>query len=267
MPAGAMSGSPSGLVARGRAQARSQRNGRRVLSAQAGKALQNPAYRPADADNEGFGQTRRTPRQFGRAYPGRQRLALQAPYPAFIAWVKDRGNSVNRALTCIRTATALAAAALAVAGCAAANNATSAQAQGEQPYRTMYGLTSDGPTTDLYTEFFGPREPPPAPATSVASVQPVTGQPMTPAQQAPQYQPARPGQAVATTAGRPNQAQTAAVAQSASVQPAPVQVAQQPAPPAPPPEPSAPVAYGISANGPTTDLYTAIFGSRHSDGQ
>ncbi len=200
---------------------------------------------------------------------------MQAPYPAFIAWVMDRGNSVNHALTCIRTATALAAAALAVAGCAAANNATPSQAQGEQPYRTMYGLTSDGPTTDLYTEFFGPREPPPAPATAVASaqpVQPVAGQPTTPAQQSQQYQPARPGQVVATTPGRPNQAQTAAASrtpqpasgQPASVQPAPVQVAQQPAPP---PEPNAPVAYGISANGPTTDLYTVLFGPRHSDGQ
>src|ERR1700687_2107922 len=34
-------------------------------SPQAGVALQNPAYRPADAvKNEGFGATRRTPRQF-----------------------------------------------------------------------------------------------------------------------------------------------------------------------------------------------------------
>jgi hypothetical protein len=43
-----------------------------------------------------------------------------------------------------------------------------------------------------------------------------------------------------------------------------VQVAQQPTPP---PEPDVPTAYGITANGPTTDLYTAIFGPRHSDGQ
>jgi hypothetical protein len=46
-----------------------------------------------------------------------------------------------------------------------------------------------------------------------------------------------------------------------------VQVAQQPAPPSPPPEPDVPTAYGITANGPTTDLYTAIFGPRRSDGQ
>jgi hypothetical protein len=232
--------------------------------------------------NEGFGVTRRTPRQFARngGSPGIGRVALRTPYPAFIAgWSTGpsvRGNNLNRVLSCIRTAAALAAVALAVAGCAAANNATSSQAQGEQPYRAMYGLTSDGPTTDLYTEFFGPREPPPAPATNVASaqpVQPVAGQPTTPAQQAQQYQ--RPGQAVATTLARPNQAQTAAASrtpqpgygQPASVQPPPVQVAQQPAPPAPPPEPNAPVAYGISANGPTTDLYTMLFGPRHSDSQ
>ena len=186
---------------------------------------------------------------------------------------------MNSALSWIRTATALAAAALAVAGCAAANNAISSQAsaQGEQPYNTGYGFNSDGPTTDLYTELFGPRQPPPGPATAVASAQPVqqvTAQPMTPVQQAQQY-PARPGQAVATAPGRSNQAQTTAAGrapqpaygQPASVQPAPVQVAQQPAPPAPPPEPDAPAAYGITTNGPTTDLYTALFGPRHSDGQ
>ena len=43
----------------------SQRNGRHVSPAQAGGALQNPAYRLADIYvNEGFGVTRRTPRHF-----------------------------------------------------------------------------------------------------------------------------------------------------------------------------------------------------------
>ncbi len=191
-----------------------------------------------------------------------------------------RGNRLNRALSCIRSGAALAALAIAVAGCAAANNATSAQAsaQGEQSYKTMYGMTSDGPTTDLYTELFGPRQPPPAPATDVASaqpVQPVTTQPITPVQQGQPYPAtARPAQ-TATTTGRPSQNQAAAAgrtpqpgyAQPAPVQPAPVQVAQQPAPPAPPPEPDVPTAYGITANGPTTDLYTMIFGPRRSDGQ
>ena len=191
---------------------------------------------------------------------------------------------MNRALSCIRTGAALAAVAIAVAGCAAANNATSAQAsaQGEQPYKTMYGFSSDGPTTDLYTELFGERQPKPAPATNVAAaqpVQPVTAQPITPVQQGQPYSttlqnPAttRPGQtATTTTPGRPNQAAgrtpQPAYGQPAPVQPAPAQVAQQPAPPAPPPEPDVPTAYGITANGPTTDLYTAIFGPRRSEGQ
>src|SRR5579863_6831350 len=107
-------------------------------------------------------------------------FALRAPYRRFIAWEIDRwppvrGNVLNRALSCIRAATALAAIAVAVAGCAAANNATSAQAssQGERPYKTMYGITSEGTTSDLYTEFFGSRQPPPAPTTAIAAAQPV----------------------------------------------------------------------------------------------
>ena len=164
----------------------------------------------------------------------------------------------------IRAAVALTAVAVAAAGCAGANNATSAQAssQGEQPYRTMYGISSEGTTTDLYSEIFGARQPTPAPAANVANAQPVqavTSQPIAPVQQgtAPGYQ-ARPGQVV--TGAYANRPQPAS-------QPAPVQVAQQPAPLAPPPEPDVPTAYGITANGPTTDLYTAIFGPRRSDGR
>ena len=165
-------------------------------------------------------------------------------------------------LSCIRTAAALAAVAIAVAGCAAANNATSAQApsSGEQPYKTMYGMTSDGTTTDVYTEIFGPRQSPPAPATSVAAaqpVQPVTAQPIAPAQQmAVRSGPAGAGPAPAIASGR---APLPAYAQPAPVQPAPVQVAQQPAP-----QPDTPTMYGIGSNGPTTDLYTEIFGKRSS---
>jgi hypothetical protein len=228
--------------------------------------------------NEGFGVTRRTPRHFGPvdAHPLAVFFALRPPYPAFIAEPSTgpsvMGNILNHALSCIRTASVLAVVAIAVAGCAAANNATSAQAsaQGEQPYKTMYGVASDGPTTDLYTELFGPRQPPPAPATNVAAaqpVQPVTAQPITPAQQNTAV--ARPGQtAAATTSNRQGQSTAANRApQPAYGQPAPVQVAQQPAPPQPPQEPDVPVAYGITTNGPTTDLYTAIFGSKRSDGQ
>jgi hypothetical protein len=173
------------------------------------------------------------------------------------------------ALPCIRVAIALTALAVVASGCAAANNATSSQAsaQGEQPYKTMYGITSEGTTTDLYTEMFGPRQAP-APATNVAAAQPVTTQSVTSQPIAPVQQSAmatRPGQAM-TTPGRPNQAQTSAAyrtPQPPAAQPA--QVAQQPAPP--PPEPDVPTAYGITANGPTTDVYTAIFGPRRSDSQ
>ena len=188
--------------------------------------------------------------------------------------IPGRGNVLNRALPCIRVAIALTAIAVVAAGCAAANNATSSQAsaQGEQPYKTMYGLSSEGTTTDLYTEIFGPRQAP-ASTTNVAAAQPVqsvTSQPIAPVQpSATAASPTRSGQA-ATSANR--QSQTAASSrapqpaygQSPAAQPAPVQVAQQPAPP---PEPDVPTAYGITANGPTTDLYTAIFGPRHSDGQ
>ncbi len=184
---------------------------------------------------------------------------------------------MKRALPCIRVAIALTAIAVIACGCTAANNATSSQAsaQGEQPYKTMYGISSEGTTTDLYTEMFGPRQAP-APVTNVAAAQPVqsvttqsvTSQPIRPAQQnATAAGQARAGQ-VTTTPSRPNQAQTTAAyrtPQPPAVQP--VQVAQQPAPPAPPPEPDVPTAYGITANGPTTDLYTTIFGPRHSAGQ
>ena len=175
---------------------------------------------------------------------------------------------MNRALPCIRVAVVLAAVAVAAAGCAAANNATSSQAssQGEQPYKTMYGLSSEGTTTDLYTEFFGSSQPAPAPATTVATAQPaqpISTQPITPAQQnAATTNPARPGQAAATN--RQNQSAANRAMPPAAVQPA--QVAQQPAP-APPQEPDVPTVYGITANGPTTDLYTEIFGPRRKDAQ
>lgn len=173
-----------------------------------------------------------------------------------------RGNVLSRALSCIRAATALAAIAVAAAGCAAANNATSSQAssQGEQPYKTMYGITSEGTTTDLYTEFFGSRQPPPAPTTAVATAQPVDAQPVPPASQ----------NATAPGSARSGRTTAASRTPQPAPQPAPVQsvqVAQQPVPPAPAPEPDAPTAYGIPSGGHTTDLYTAIFGPRQSSGQ
>jgi hypothetical protein len=165
-------------------------------------------------------------------------------------------------LSCIRIAIALGTVAIVASGCAASSNTTSAQ--GEQPYKTLYGLTSEGTTTDLYTEIFGPRQPPPAPATAAAAqpTQPVTSQPIAPVQQA--QAPTNAGRQTATT--RQTQSAANRTQQPVQIQPAPVQVAQQPAPPPPPPEPDVPTVYGITANGPTTDLYTMIFGSKR-DGQ
>jgi len=126
----------------------------------------------------------------------------------------------------------------------------------------MYGLTSEGTTTDLYTELFGPRQPPPGPSVAAAQpVQPVAAQPVAPGQQMATR--AGPGASGPSQVLAPYRAQQAAAAQPAPVQPQPVQVAQQPAPP---PEPDVPTAYGITSNGPTTDLYTMIFGSKR-DGQ
>jgi hypothetical protein len=173
---------------------------------------------------------------------------------------------LNRALSCIRAALALTAIAVIASGCAAANNATSAQAssQGEQPYKTMYGMTNEGPTTDLYTELFGPKQSAPAATTAVAVAQPI--EPATSQVAAPQ--PVTPVQQTATAPNRARPGPATAASrtpQPVAPQPAPVQVAQQPAPP--PVEPDAPTAYGIPSGGHTTDLYTAIFGPRQSSGQ
>jgi hypothetical protein len=85
--------------------------------------------------------------------------------------------------------------------------------------------------------------------------------------------PAAPQQAQLATASTTNRQgqRTASTTNRQVQQPAPpppaIQAAQQPAPPQPPPEPDAPAAYGITSNGPTTDLYTEIFGPRRRDGQ
>jgi hypothetical protein len=136
-----------------------------------------------------------------------------------------------------------------VAGCAdshfASSNASmqtssdTSRTQREPPVQVGYGMTSDGPTTDLYSEIFRPKrdEAPAAPA--VAQGQPTAGAPATVAQ------------------GRPGARSSATVAQNQSATAA---NAVPPAPAAPPAEPTTPAAYGISSNGPTTDLYTELFG-------
>ena len=145
---------------------------------------------------------------------------------------------------------------------AAPNSAAGAQASGDAPYKTAYGLSSDGPTTDLYTELFGPRDNGNAAASPPPQQQ---AQPMPAPAATQQVQPA-----TASAATRPGQ-RTTASATARQVQPAPApavtQVVQQPAPPQPPPEPDTPAAYGLTSNGPTTDLYTELFGPRHRDGQ
>jgi hypothetical protein len=110
--------------------------------------------------------------------------------------------------------------------------------QREPPVQVGYGMTSDGPTTDLYTEIFRPKRDE-APAAAVAQSQPTAAAPATVAQ------------------GRPGARSTATVAQN---QPAMASNAVPPAPAAPPAEQATPTAYGISSNGPTTDLYTELFG-------
>jgi len=136
-----------------------------------------------------------------------------------------------------------------VAGCAdshfTSSNASmqptsdTGRTQREAPVQVGYGMTSDGPTTDLYTEIFRPkRDEAPAPA-AVAQGQPTAAAPATVAQ------------------GRPGARSPATVAQN---QPAMASNAAPPAPAAPPAEQATPTAYGISSNGPTTDLYTELFG-------
>jgi hypothetical protein len=104
---------------------------------------------------------------------------------------------------------------------AAANNGGIQQSN----YQVGYGLSNDGPTTDLYTELKGSLQRAERPQ-AAGSVQQGT-----------------------TTAGANGQ-QVADTAPSVVQPPGPAHV-----------EPSTSV-YGISSDGPTTDVYTALFGSR-----
>jgi hypothetical protein len=130
-----------------------------------------------------------------------------------------------------------------IAGCAdsrmAANNA---DAQPSRPYQTGYGMSSSGPTTNLYSEMFGSD----APATASSAPPPQ-------------------GQTVATAnmpAAAPGTVQHGQPMTAAGAIPPPGQPAMaSAAPPEPPPPPAAPAAYGISSNGPTTNLYNEIFGA------
>ena len=140
----------------------------------------------------------------------------------------------------------------------AANNTGSSagEARPEAPYRTGYGYTSDGPTTNVYNEFFvnntrEPRNPPVAVASDTLHPAPPATAPGM----------ARQGPASAQTQpayGAPRQGP--AMAQAAPA-PGPGVVQQQPA--APPEPPPTPTAYGIPSDGPTTNVYNALFGSKN----
>jgi hypothetical protein len=192
--------------------------------------------------------------------------------------VVGQGVVLNRSSRCIRVTAVLAVVAITIAGCAdsrmAATNATTGTgtpasteaAQKERPYKTAYGISSDGPTTDLYTELFGPsrRDDRNAAATMPATAS-VTTQPIQPVTASAATQSVQP--AAASAATRPVQPAMASAA-TRQVQPAPAaEVRQPPTTPQPPPEPDVPTAYGITSNGPTTDLYTELFGPRRRDGQ
>jgi len=127
-----------------------------------------------------------------------------------------------------------------IAGCADSRMASNADAQDSAPYQAGYGMSSNGPTTDLYTELFrnNARDNRNPPATASSGVVP-PGQPATASTTVQRGQPTAVASAVP-----PGQPATAAVV------------------PQEPPPPSVPTAYGISSNGPTTDLYTELFGPR-----
>jgi hypothetical protein len=138
-----------------------------------------------------------------------------------------------------------------IVGCAdsrmaATNSGAGAQAssentgaRGSTPYQTGYGLTSDGPTTDLYTELFRPkaRDDKNAPATVPSGTVP-------PAVASSAVQPGQP----ASGARGAQQGQPTSVA---SV------IQQEPATPQAPPATT--TVYGIPSDGMTTDLYTELF--------
>jgi hypothetical protein len=152
-----------------------------------------------------------------------------------------------------------------VAGCADSRMAASnADAQASAPYQTGYGISSNGPTTDLYTELFrnNARDDRNAPAAVSPGAVP-QGQPATASSTVPQGQPAIASSTVqrgqpATASNTVQRGQPVTAANSVPpAQPAAASVVQQePSPPA------VPTAYGISSNGPTTDLYTELFGPR-----
>jgi hypothetical protein len=148
---------------------------------------------------------------------------------------------------------ALASIAINVAGCAdsrlAANNAaTSASSGTTQAQPPGSGLYSGGFTTDLYTEFFGSnqrddRATPSNEKSASATVPSASVSGPSPA---------------ATVVSAPVPSNTVQQAQPA---PAASGVRQEAAAA----ETPHPTAYGIPSDGPTTDLYTELFGPRRRE--
>jgi hypothetical protein len=139
-----------------------------------------------------------------------------------------------------------------IAGCADSRmTANDADAQASAPYQAGYGMSSNGPTTDLYTELFRNNDRN-APATAASGPVP-QGQPVTASNTVQRGQPVTGG-----NSAQRGQPATSTASNVPPGQPASVPVAQE----EPPPQ-AVPTAYGISSNGPTTDLYTEIFGPRN----
>jgi hypothetical protein len=153
---------------------------------------------------------------------------------------------LKHSLRYIPVIVAFAGLAIVPAGCSdsrmAANNAASNNDQVQQSnYQVGYGLSSEGPTTDLYTELKGSLQRPERPQ--------ATG----PVQQAAGPVPQ------AAPAGSVQQGTTAGVNGQPVADSRPAAV-QQPA--APPREEPTATVYGMSSDGPTTDVYSALFGPR-----
>jgi hypothetical protein len=132
-------------------------------------------------------------------------------------------------MRCVAVICALSGLAMVVAGCSDSHFAASNAAMnsgGNQPasYQAGYGLSSEGTTTDLYTELKGSLQRPERPQ-AAASVQ----QPVSAGVNGQQVAAANPGAAQASNPPQPGS--------TASV-------------------------YGMSSEGPTTDVYSALFGSR-----
>jgi hypothetical protein len=225
--------------------------------AQADDALQNPAYRPADTINEGFGAATPDPSPVSRRKSTVSRVA--GGDSLMLHWARAGDIVLKRSSRCIGIMVALATAAIAVAGCAnsqlVANNAASspstgtqassgpAQAQrssGDQAGSALYG---GGFTTDLYTELFrsGKSDDKTAPTNDTSAPASVPG-PIAAA-------PIGPANVVASNIGQPNQ-------------PTPAPGVQPETAAAEPPHATV---YGIPSNGETTDLYTELFGPRRRE--